>query len=782
MYVGYLNTSKALRYTRIGTHIPCLPNEIVEGLPVWSYKSLFYTGVDVHVDLSGECFVGSVTLPLAADAKIFGFEVLSDGKVVGKYSAETGKSVGGTLTATVGVLAKALIIRIHTDLADLSFSAPEIAICREDGVPLLWPTVKNVTKGQGHVRIASVSAASDNEDEESVVRFLGERLAEKFGNCITPAGVPVTVKLANEGYEDERYTVEVTGEGIVLTAASRISLMYAACKLLQLGENGAFGAVTLDDKPSKPLRGFHMFLPAADQLEYAKRLFRYVLLPLGYNTLFVQFSAGMRFDRHPEIAEAWIEGNKRAEAGLQPPFPHAELAGGRVLEKWQVRDLLSCAREYGFEIVPEVQSLGHVQYITYAHPELAEREEKDREVSDTRGEDERPANFYSHCYCPSNEESYKLIFDIIDEVVEVAQPKHYVHIGHDEVYHLGLCPRCKGTSHDVLYARHVNRLYDYLKSKGLGTALWSDMIQPVTKYQTPNAINLIPKDVLCLDFIWYFHLDKDIESNLLDAGYTVGTGNLYSSHYPRYEKRMVKDGMIGGELSLWCAVSEYAMGKKGKLFDLFYTAQLLRNPEEYAEKMRRVYSHLIAKNLQPAIRDEIRGKYVPNGYSEKAFALPAGNVELPPSILAYRPEAIVADGSEVTLGTCCDRLLLEHTTLFTAPRIAWKPLYVCGEYVIRYEDGEELTAPAEYMGNVQHYNFRYGEPFFGKYYRHTGYVGTWFSDPTLEEKYNGEDVLLTSFVWENPHPEKKIASVSYRAAEGDYTTVVLTGVKALSKK
>ena len=43
---------------------------------------------------------------------------------------------------------------------------------------------------------------------------------------------------------------------------------------------------------------------------------------------------------------------------------------------------------------------------------------------------------------------------------------------------------------------------DYLKEKGLGTVIWSDMLQPVTNYQTPNAINLLPRDILCLDFIW----------------------------------------------------------------------------------------------------------------------------------------------------------------------------------------------------------------------------------------------------------------------------------------
>ncbi|MBQ3530243.1 MAG: family 20 glycosylhydrolase [Oscillospiraceae bacterium] len=779
MYIGYLQ-DPVCRYTRIGSDIPYAPTQEADGISTWSWETLLNTGMDVRIDLAGTCFVGSVTLPLAEGSLIRGFEVLAEDTVVGRYTAETGKLAGGMLTASVGTYASALTVRIYADLYDISFTAPQVAICRADAVPFLWPTVKNAVVSEGSVRIGAIMPYSRSEDESAVAGFLREGLAEKFGGATVTDGVTVTVRLASQGYENERYTVEVTKEGIALTAGCRLTLMYAACKLLQLGKGGEFPVIKIDDQPTKSLRGFHMYLPAVEDIEFAKRLFRYVLLPLGYNTLFVEFAGGMRFDRHPEISQQWVEANARAKAGLQPPFPHGAVAGGGVLEKQQVIDLLDNAREYGFEIIPEAQSLGHVQYITNAHPEIAEREEQDKDVKDTRTEDERPANFYAHCYCPSNEKSYEIIFDIIDEIIEVAKPPRYVHIGHDEVYHLGLCPKCKDTPHDVLYARHVNRLYNYLKAKGLGTVIWSDMIQPVTRYQTHNAINLIPKDVLCLDFIWYFHLDKDIETNLLEAGFTVGAGNLYSSHYPRYKKRMLQKGMIGGEVSLWCSTNEYYMGKKGKFYDLSYTAQMLWNTEVYDEALREVYAHLIAQHIQPAQRDGIRERSPLHSYMQTDIPLPAGDQTLPQCILAYRPAAIVADSCRVDVNGRFERLLIEHTTLQCASRIPWQALYVAGTYTVSYEDGEQVTIPAEYLGNVQHYCRKYADPLSGKYYRHMGYVGTWFSEPTLEEKYNGEDVLLTSVVWENPHPEKKISSLSYRSAEGDFTTVVLTRVTGLA--
>ena len=81
--------------------------------------------------------------------------------------------------------------------------------------------------------------------------------------------------------------------------------------------------------------------------------------------------------------------------------------------------------------------------------------------------------------------------------------------------------------------------------------IWGDMLQPVTKYLTPPAVDLIPKDIVLLDFIWYFHLDKDIEDHLLERGFKVIMGNMYSSHYPRYEARRSKKGILGAEVSTW---------------------------------------------------------------------------------------------------------------------------------------------------------------------------------------------------------------------------------------
>ena len=784
MYIGKLKLAGEAELLRPGTEKPMTATIDSEGRFAFSWTDLYDTGVDCRVKLDQSAFVGAVTLPLTADSGVEFVEIYADGVLAGRKDAATGKTFGGVVTVAVGCVADVITVRMKANLKKIVFATPELlgAVC--DGAPLVWPTPKSMVMGEGKVKIAKIECGED-ADEAAAAEFLRSRIAERFGDIYDEGGVSVKIALGERtDFGDDRYSLVIGKDGILISAGSRIALMYAADTLTKLCDEGEFPVVTVEDGPDKPIRGFHFGLPPRDQLDFMKRVFRYVLLPLRYNQIYIEFCGAMRFDSHPEISEAWVNGNERARAGLQPPFPHAMMgANGTLLEKDEVRDLLDCARELGFEIIPEVQSFGHVQYITFAHPELAEREEEDKDVNDTRAEDERPHNFYSHCYCPSKEESYKLIFDLIDEIVEVARPQRYVHIGHDEVYHIGLCPLCKDKSHAELFAYHVNRLYEHITKKGYKVVMWSDMIQSATAYQTPPAADMIPKDILCLDFVWYFHLDLDIEDNLLEKGFKVAVGNLYSSHYPRYESRMAKDGMLGGEVSTWCVANEYFFGKKGKFWDLAMTAEMLWRFEGYDGRLRPVYNEIISKKVQPLLRDEVRGVYSIGGYDGYSVAPVGESAGVPEDVMAVCPESVIAESASVKIGATCDRLVFKHTTVRNMPRIQWQPLLHCGKYAVRYADGECVEIPVDYAGNVVAYDRRYAEPMPGGYARHNGYIGTWVYDPIYEGfTKNGRPMHICGFVWENPRADVAIDSISYVADAEDYSTLVLCGVDVMRKK
>ena len=462
-------------------------------------------------------------------------------------------------------------------------------------------------------------------------------------------------------------------------------------------------------------------------------------------------------------------------------MPHSGMgAEGTILEKDDVRRLVGYAKELGLEVIPEVQSLGHVQYLTYAYPEIAEIDPNAQQEKDLRAEDAKPNQFFHHCYCPSLDKSYEIIYDVIDEIVEVVQPPRFVHIGHDEVYQIGICPRCKDTAPDVLFERHVRALYDHIKAKGLRTMLWADMLIREKRYATVPARDRLPKDIVALDFIWYFAFGEDTEQVLLDRSYEVAVGNLYSSHFPRYLSRMNRDGMIGGQISMWVRTEEKALATVGKFYDMAYLSQMLWNAKNYDERLRPVYTRIVGGKILPALREQLHGTCHKKEQVGAALPLPEGGKGVPQPILQKYPQAIIADGETIAIGNQANRLIFTHAAVRTMPRTSWLEILKVGTYQVHYADGTMETIDLGYGTNVLAYNVTYGKPLPQQYYRHYGYIGTWFADPVFAGKTtDGNDLTFFSMPWDNPHPEKEITSVTYVPHEESLTELILTEIRAM---
>lgn len=781
MYVGILKCKDSFTFTHTNSEIEFSPTKTDEGHYLWRWDEIFDTGVDIHLTLLQKSFVGAVNFELG-EPSLSAVCVLVGGKTVGRLTSQSGELIGESFSISVGAEAEEITLRLFADFKDVRIKNIEVLGAYDNGVPLVWPTPKSLGSPRGYADITEVLASRYDKDETFAADFLKERLSEKLGSWKKDNGVKIIMK-KDSGYSGERYTVKCEEDTVTVTARSRIALLYGADTVLSLATDRGLCLCDADDFPAQRLRGIHFGLPHKDRIDFARRLMRYVLIPMRYNTVFLEFAGGMRFDRHPEISEGWLLAAENAKAGLQPFMPHSDKVSNRsLLEKECVRELVGYIKELGLALIPEVQSLAHVQYITYAHPDIAELDDTDVIVDVREGADARPEKFYAHSYCPTNPKSYEIIYDIIDEIIEVTDPDGYVHMGHDEVYQIGLCERCREYDPADLFARHVTAMHDYLAKRGLGMMMWADMLHPapVTDYPTAKAIEKIPKDIILLDFIWYFHPKLDIEDTLLSAGFKVAVGNLYSSHYTRFKKRIQKDGMIGGEISTWIVTDEQIYGTWGKLWDIIYLSEMLWNTEGYEETNRKSYNKIISKYIQPATRDKIRGKYRPHGYKEIRLPVISRGSALPRELSELVPNATVADGAEIKVGDSYERIIFEHATLNTAPRIVWQPGFEVGEYTVEYENGEEAHAKVIYGENVTCYKGAYAIPKHQQYYRHFGYVGTWFSDPIYEGKCeSGEDVSFTGFVWENPYPNKKIKKITYKSNAGDYCNLVIAGARGL---
>jgi len=773
MYVGKINVVKK-EFTRPGG-MPFPHTEIVDGKMWWKWSRLWESCLDINLTLEQESFVGAVYGDISCD-EVKKVEVYLDGVLC--HTRPAGEIIPDTVY-NVNASGSELIIRIYTAAQSVTVG-DDITVLGmyDDERPLIWPEPKSLEASGEYVQIASVISAFDNDDEKFACQFLCDRLDEISPEIIDENGVAVTfIKTDSAEYAGERYTVDVSEDGVVITAGSRLALLYGADTLVQSYCQHGFAVMTVDDSPSYPFRGFHIGLPHKSQFEFTRRLINYVLIPMRYNCIILEFAGGMRFDRHPEIADAWLESYEKFKAGEQPMLPHSGMvAENTVLEKDDVRELVSWFKDAGIAVIPEVQSFGHVQYLTYAHPEVAEKIEVDYEVKDTRFEDARPEQFYSHCYCPSNSKSYELIFDIIDEIIEVTDPE-YVHIGHDEIYHIGLCKKCSKKKIDDIFCEDVKKLYDYITEKGKRVMMWSDHLHPGrtshTRLTAPAA-DRIPKDIIMLDFTWYFHLEDDIETDLLDKGFKVAIGNLYSSHFPRYSTRIARDGMIGGQTSMWCTTNEDKIASLGKFFDIPLVGLMLWNAEAYDERLFPCYSQIISGVVQPTMRGLIRMKPQPFGWYDACFGVEG---EPAPAAVTAVCDGVVVHDSEFEIGLKCKTIVFNHATVYPQPRRDWGPFEIVGSYTVNYDDGTSVEAPLRYGVEVMHYNRPYGEPFPQAVYRHTGYVGTWFADPVIQEKApDGSDITICGYVWDNPYPQKTVKSIAYKDAENSFAGLILESI------
>ncbi|XP_072932840.1 hexosaminidase D-like [Epargyreus clarus] len=153
-------------------------------------------------------------------------------------------------------------------------------------------------------------------------------------------------------------------------------------------------------------------------------------------------------------------------------FPYegrlVNLSASNRYEKSELKEFIITLISTGFEIIPLVQTFGHMEHAL----KLAEFQHL-REVP-----------FYPDSLCPSQKESIYLVEDMIRQVIkfhnDVAPLKHF-HIGCDEVYHINKCDKCRNRilSDIELFVNHVEVVKNTVKKLSPTTTvlIWDDMLR-----------------------------------------------------------------------------------------------------------------------------------------------------------------------------------------------------------------------------------------------------------------------------------------------------------------
>ena len=500
----------------------------------------------------------------------------------------------------------------------------------------------------------------------------GEISVVKFVKGFTEKEVLLVNSTFGEVYKEnpEGYLI-VIDDTITVYSESINGFIYAAA-MLKRKCSGRLRKGIIYNYPLCSVRGVKVFLPATEELGFLKEYAEFCAY-YGLNTIMIEVGGGMEYKKHPEINNGWEElckdltkySGRCFELMTSREFYknvfHPDVGGYHYVRQDDVRELCDYLRELGMNVIPEIPSLSHSDYLLYNHRELAERQD----------------DLYPDTYCPSNEGSYKLLFDVIDEVIDVFQPKE-INIAHDELHSVCICEKCKDKNAAEVYATDIKRIYNKLKEENIEVLMWGDKLlnsytkngnaeggslRPMKHYVTGKwsglfipptytAIDMIPDDIKIVH--WYWVINRNLEKDFLNRDMEVIFGNFDPNGIPEFKKR-IEDGVGGAITSSWGAVDRVHMQRNSMYYNAAFIGALMWDSdadtdtdEKFEETSLRIINDInIYRNEKITSYVEVTHSY--NEYIEHKF---------------------FGDGERMNFENDC-----------------------IGKYVITYENGEILEEP-----------------------------------------------------------------------------------------
>ena len=277
---------------------------------------------------------------------------------------------------------------------------------------------------------------------------------------------------------EEEYILEVTAEdGITIIGGSEKAVFYGECTLEQIlhQTKNRVRAMKIEDEPVFAYRAFmidcarHFF--SVDELKaiidtMARLKFNRFHWHLTDDQGFrMEIKALPKLHKEGSVRRGSYFGNMKLNSKYEGYYTTAQMK--------EIVDF--CAQRY-IEVVPEIDLPGHATAMIHAYPEMSCRGRK-VPVETKQG-------IFKNILCAGSEKTYEYLFKIIDEMCTVF-PGEYFHIGGDEVpkENWTHCSACKQRmkdngleSYEQLQGWMMNRVADYLESKGKKVICWNDAL------------------------------------------------------------------------------------------------------------------------------------------------------------------------------------------------------------------------------------------------------------------------------------------------------------------
>ena len=453
------------------------------------------------------------------------------------------------------------------------------------------------------------------------------------GNSVAPEANYIRVAANLADSNSDAYTIDITADSIIVNGASRAGVFYGLQTLRKAVAPGRYGKVKFPaahiyDYPRFAYRGAHLDCARHVFTPDSVKMFIDMLALHNVNRFHWHLTddQGWRIEikSRPELAEkgqwrsgtvigAVKEGNE-AHLNVYDSIPY----GGYYTQE-QIRDIVKYASDRHITIIPEIDMPGHMQAALHTYPELG----------CTGGPYEvwRRWGVSEDVLCAGNDEAYRLIDDILTEVVSLF-PGEYVHIGGDECPKVRWenCPKCqakikklglKSDSHSTaeqkLQTFFMSHAADFLKNHCRKVIGWNEMIEgglpdgaavmswvgidgAVKAAHAGHDAILTPYDYVYFDFP---QADQDSEPQAAHWGHPITVKDVYGFNPASLSLGEAElSHIIGVQGNLW---SEYIptmshamymeLPRLAALAEVQWGTADLKDYAAFIERLRRLTKH-----------------------------------------------------------------------------------------------------------------------------------------------------------------------------------------------
>ncbi|WP_261991701.1 family 20 glycosylhydrolase [Streptomyces sp. OR43] len=437
----------------------------------------------------------------------------------------------------------AVVAALAATLLPLQGASAEDGAAATAPPPEVLPSLRQWQPGEGEFTLTDrarivLDGVREQRTAADAARFAGElagkapvsRGTARAGDIVLRQDASLKDSLGAEGYRLD------VGDRLTVTAATSAGVFYGSRTVLQLlNDDGRAARGSATDVPAYRERGVGVCAC-------------YINVSLPW------FERLMKDMASQKLNQLWIEAKVRSDVDPESAF-------WGYYTKPQVRALVAMAKKYHIDLVPEINSPGHMDTYLEKHPEL-QLKDKDGVASPPRLDISRP-------------EALTYYTSMVDEALEVWDTRTW-HMGADE-YMIGSSypdyPQLQTAAAakfgptatpDDLFVDFINQVNAHVKADGRSLRIWNDGLMgrngvvPLDRditvehwlgggaIQQPSALLAEGRPVMNSAYALY----------LVRGGYTTQTQKLYESDWTplRFEGQTLPAtaaNLTGAKISLW---------------------------------------------------------------------------------------------------------------------------------------------------------------------------------------------------------------------------------------